>query len=92
MIMKVFLNNAFFTVIILLSCQFSPDSRMKRMVGANDMQFQDNLINIPADYGQDEEIENLGTELSDSGEENDGSVKNAEIQIIQKSSTEFSKV
>ena len=92
--MKVFLNNAFLVVIILLTCQFSPAlaSRMKRLVGANDKQFQDNLINIPADYGQDEEIENLGTELSDSGEENDGSMKNAEIQIIQKSSTKFNKV
>ena len=92
--MKVFLYNVSLVVIIHLTCQFSPakSSRTKRMVNTNDMQFQDNLVNIPADYGQDEEVESLETELSDSGEENDKSMKNTAIQIIQKSNTVFSKV
>ena len=83
--------HTFLIIILILACYFLP-TKSQRMKRANEEPLQDELINIPIDYDQNEEVQDLTEAVLDNVGQNKETAENTQIQIIQTSRTQVTKV
>ena len=85
--------NSFMVIVLFMGNVFLVHSgRVKRVVSTNEETLQNDFVSIPLHNGMDEEVENFKNEGSGEEDENDGTIKHEQIQIIQKSPDKMTKV